>query len=546
MIEARFVRIEGAVLFLLAIVIPFLSCVGKMNGGKEEGTPHDHAVRALGEKLAAALRELDQATSTDNRSPIDPKSYLIYNRDAMAGEERELARRFIEDLGEFLGGENIRIKRKEAATRPWRQGGTSRVKCSGVLETLAPDYLIEFHLREYADRPHWLKASAKVVRIDDNELKFVGSAGLRLTHELRKSYEKWLLLPGVKGTRENPHRDLDEAVGHLTGKLACTVKSLLEVGDAEPIHVIIGKTSEIPTDSPFPAAAGQAALEYGFMHVPTERWLTVHIMEGDRLEQNMFMKKHRKKYPTADILIALDERKSGEGPIRLEARLMNFDSLTMKMDGKKVEIPPNVTLLRCVAAVYFEDVLIVKAKYREGRDTSAREANEGRFIDEHVIPWLESGTSISPDKIKSVVNTDRADWIPPRIMHRITGREGGDPSYIYLESRLNKKRFNSWIRKKLVDLQTEHLPDSPAWWKPHVRAGAFAAYGDWENAMMELKSLMAGLRAQGMDRNSARVELRKANYRFVNFSPRRDLRIAYYHLGKTGHAIEELIASMEA
>ncbi len=535
----RLFRSARAVLMVLGAFSFLSSCAGKTPIPEPEIDSYKPAMRELGERLADRLGELDGGLGK-------PNTYFIYNADLKDGEvvESELANRLITRLKENLVKRGIAIKRKELATWARATGDLSRVECSEILETIAADYLIEVRIREAQDPSDGLKASVQVLPENSNDILFADAEPLGRSSRVKGWHVRTHYLQPVKGSAQYPFTDRYEVAAHIVGQVVCNARRQLDQEEAEPMYVELGLTLETPGNSPFLDAVENAISNSGVVSAVTGKWLSLLMLTEDAHELGIFHGKHREKITPPEFLIALDVEQY-EDLEKVTAQLINFGALKMEKDGQIIRVPAKTIRPNCSAVVYFEDVYIVDVTTSDEIDDDACqkviEANNDRIIENLVIPWLVSKTEYSMAEIRSIVNEDRANWAPPGA----PDCAGAGPPHLRGKWRINKKIFNSWISKKLVRLRTDHLGDDPAWFKAHARANHYLFYRAWENAVKELKALIADLKARGVDRKTARAQLRAANHPFIDFSPRRDLGIAYYHLGKTREAIDELIASME-
>ncbi|CAN2047484.1 exported hypothetical protein [Candidatus Magnetomoraceae bacterium gMMP-1] len=371
------------------------------------------AVRALGMKLENGLNRLEEINWLESGE----KSFLIYNKDAQNGEECELARRFIEDLSDYLVNRRIHIKRKELVTWTRATQGNRRVKCSEVLESLASNFFIEFSLKECADSNNCMEARARIIAAESNDIRFTAKKTFSLKNSVAKWYRQKYRLPRLKGSRENPYSDYNDAANSMVGRISCILKKMM---DYDNVILAVGKTDNTPPD--IALAFSQSISDYGLEQVIShDKWLPVAIRTGDQFELGIYRKKHRELFEKANAVLALHIQKQGR-KFFLRANLLALESIEIK---DRTIIKAGTNFPYCVATGYvlshsIENVTI------SAIGTGICNKNWNRTL------W--------PETAKRAAKLDAERKLAEKLGHTIRSKE------TYLYKRLDSDRMESMLR----------------------------------------------------------------------------------------------------
>jgi len=149
----------------------------------------DQAVENMVDQLIVPLESLDSPSGHET-------GFFIFNKSVVDRKETELDRMFIDRLIGSLAsrGRGIRIKRKELATFHTAATGERRINCPEVLETITPDYLIEYsrnNCPDSSDFPECTEVQAAVMGKGSNRIIFTKSVSFLL----RGAVARWAITP---------------------------------------------------------------------------------------------------------------------------------------------------------------------------------------------------------------------------------------------------------------------------------------------------------------------------------------------------------------
>jgi len=277
------------------------------------------------------------------------KLILIYNANIVNGEETKLENRFIQDLEDELSNMNISIKRKEILNNDKNKIRPLKIECNKDQIKYESDFFIALRINECIQGPECLIAAVRLVNKKLDTVIFSDKKTLKLTDNIKKWNQERLPLKKVKGIKENPYKDFQEAARCMLKQIACIAKSIIKSKD---LMIFIKGTDETSED--LIVSFGQSSSQFGIKHaLSSEKWIDVALGTKDQFKRNIYDKNYQHHlFQTTQLVLGLDMKNIDHRISEIRAQLLTIDQVDITISEISETINPGMAIPLCAATGY--------------------------------------------------------------------------------------------------------------------------------------------------------------------------------------------------
>ena len=278
----------------------------------------------------------------------DDKSIIIYNANVVNGEETKLEQRFIQDLENNLANLDVQIKRKEVFNSDITENNAIRVDCSQNQIRKESKLIIEFGIDECINGSNCADAFVRLITRATNTIKFAEKKTFQLTSRLSMWNSNIVTIQTIRGSRENPYKDFQEAAMHIFGKIVCIAKAII---DQDDLVIFIKGTTRTPQD--LIASFSQSTSQHGVRQVLVfENWLNVALGARDQFQMVIYERSRQDFFQNTGLALGIDLRNIDNQLSKISVQLMTIDEITVRLDGEEKRINAGEAIPLCAPTGY--------------------------------------------------------------------------------------------------------------------------------------------------------------------------------------------------